>query len=351
MAAHKHTDATKRIGDRLRQLSESAVLPASPAQEEVASAPRTVAGQAAYILRREGELQAEFEQRKAALESERSELEARFAGLEGALPARKLDPADIEQSRFPNRHESHFVSAQYRQLKADIQAQGGNVQAILVRPLPGGPVGKYECVYGHRRLHSCRELGLPVLAIIQPDLSDKDLVALREQENRSRADVSLYERGLLYQRALDEATYESERKLAEELGVARATLQRCLHAARLAPAILNCFENPCVLQARGVELLHSAYEADADSLLRRAEVIQASGKRLAYAAALKALLGQDDRAGEPRSLEAKGRKIGTCITTSAGGLSIALLPTAVPAERRAAFVRELEAVLGRFAGK
>jgi ParB family chromosome partitioning protein len=190
-----------------------------------------------------------------------------------------------------------------------------------------------------------------VLAIIQAELSDKDLVALREQENRSRADVSLYERGLLYQRALDEATFDSERKLAEELAVPRATLQRCLHAARLAPAVLRCFENPCMLQARGVDQLHSAYESDPDALLRRAEAIQAKGQRLSYTDTIKALLGQTDQEPNSVALEVKGRKLGTLSTSTSGAMNVALLPKSIPSERREAFVRDLEALLSRYAPK
>ena len=62
-------------------------------------------------------------------------LKERVKTLEGESPLRKLDPSTVKASKWANRHEASFLTAEFQELKAEIAAAGGNVQPIKVRPV------------------------------------------------------------------------------------------------------------------------------------------------------------------------------------------------------------------------
>ena len=65
---------------------------------------------------------------------------------------------------------------------------------IQVRANPEAP-GRYQIVYGRRRLRATRELGLPVKAVVA-ELTDTELVIAQGIENSARQDLSWIERAL-----------------------------------------------------------------------------------------------------------------------------------------------------------
>lgn len=230
-------------------------------------------------LMRENEQLKEQAARTTALESQRDEALADLKAWDGAKPVRPLDPAQIRRSRFANRHESNFAGAGFEQLKREIQESQGNVQPIKVRPI-GDADGKgalYEVVYGHRRLEACRQLDLPVLAVID-NLDDRTLFIEMERENRERADLSPWEQGVMYARALDCGLFSSNRQLASSLGVDPSNLGKSLALARLPMEIVNAFETPLDIQLRWAPLLNQALEVDADGTRRRAQAVAAERK-------------------------------------------------------------------------
>ena len=100
-------------------------------------------------------------------------LKERVKTLEGESPLRKLDPLTIKASKWANRHEASFLTAEFQELKAEIAAAGGNVQPIKVRPvqvLNGSTPptdAAYELIFGHRRHRACLDLGVSVLAAVE----------------------------------------------------------------------------------------------------------------------------------------------------------------------------------------
>ena len=112
----------------------------------------------------------------------------------------ELDPALIDPSPFPDRLPDDS-SADFEALKALIAEEGQKV-AIQVRRHPGVE-GRYQVVYGHRRLRAASELGIKVKASVL-DLSDADLAIAQGIENSARQDLSWIERALFASR-MDEA--------------------------------------------------------------------------------------------------------------------------------------------------
>ena len=111
---------------------------------------------------------------------------------------------------------------------------------------PGeGP--KYEIVFGHRRHEACRQLGFRCSPVVD-NLDDRALFEEMERENRERADLSPWEQGVTYVRALDRGLYPSNRQMAAALGVDISNLGKALALARLPEAVVAAFPTPQSIQ-------------------------------------------------------------------------------------------------------
>jgi ParB family chromosome partitioning protein len=262
------------------------------------------------------------------VEGEMAALREKLRQYEGSLPTRKMDPATIRPSRWANRHETAFKTSEFAGLKADIEHAGGNVQPILVRPLKDEP-GQFELVFGHRRHRATLELGIPVLASIwTDDLGDAALFAAMDRENRERADLSPYEQGVMYQRALEEQLFPTQRQLAEGLGVSHTWVRKALMVAQLPSAVVECFRSPLEISFRHAEQINATMALDRRALLKRVEKLR--GQTLSPALVLARLL--DAAPGFERServeVQVDGQKVGTLVRSKAGEVTITLTPGA-----------------------
>lgn len=278
-----------------------------------AAPPRTGPGQ---MLAFRGQIQ--------QVEGELAALRDKLRQYEGALPTRKLDPKTIRPSRWANRHESSFSTSEFAGLKADIEHAGGNVQPILVRPLKDEP-GQYELVFGHRRHRATLELGIPVLASIWVDeLGDAALFAAMDRENRERADLSPYEQGVMYQRALEEQLFPTQRQLAEGLGVSHTWVRKALMVAQLPATVVECFRSPLEISFRHAEQIHAAMEKDRRGFLKRIEKLR--GQSLSAPLVVARLL--DVKPGYERveriDVQSGGRKLGSLVRSKSGEVVITL---------------------------
>lgn len=183
------------------------------------------------------------------------------------LQVHKLDPTSICASRWANRHESAFSCRAYLAFKAEIEAAGGNVQPIKVRP---ASAARYEVVFGHRRWRACLELGLPVLAIVVA-LDDRALWEEMERENRSRADLSPFEQGKHYSRAIDSGLFPSIRRLAEAVGVDHSQAAKVIRLAQLPADVVAAFVSPNDIQVNWSGPLHEAINRDPAGVVARAK--------------------------------------------------------------------------------
>ena len=231
---------------------------------------------------------AQFTDRQSHAIKEAGLLKEQLKEFDGILPTRRLAPALVGRSRWANRHALSFKGPEFEALKADISAQGGNVQPITVRRLVESP-GKYEIIFGHRRHQACLELGIDVLAIIE-DLDDKHLFIEMDRENRQRKDLRPYEIGAMYAQAFDEGLFSSARRLAEEVGIDHSQLSKALSLARLPTDVLLAFHSPLDLQYRWVADLTSALQTDPEQVLSLARAIREEVPRPASAEVLKRLL-------------------------------------------------------------
>lgn len=240
-----------------------------------------------------------------------------------------MDPKVIRPSRWANRHEAAFATSEFAGLKADMEHAGGNVQAILVRPIAAEP-GQFEIVFGHRRHRAALELGIPVLASIwTEELGDAALFTAMDRENRERADLSAYEQGVMYQRALDENLFPTQRQLAEALGVSHTWVRKAMSVAQLPRAVTDCFRSPLEISFRHAELINAAIELDRRSVLKRAEKVRG----LLLSPALVVARLRDAKPGfekvERLDLLVAGEPAGSMVRAKTGDVTISLNATAV----------------------
>ena len=200
------------------------------------------------------------------------------AQWDGAKATRLLDCGLVVRSRWANRDLQSFVGRDFEELREEISSAGGNVQPVKVRPAVVSGESKFELVYGHRRFEACRQLGLPVLAMID-SVDDQALFVEMDRENRQRKNLSPWEQGVMYLRALEEGLWPSNRKMAEALGVDLTNLGRALALARLPAEVVRAFSSPLDLQFRWAAPLAAAVESDQSRVFSCASEIAASSPR------------------------------------------------------------------------
>jgi ParB family transcriptional regulator, chromosome partitioning protein len=282
-------------------------------------------------------------------------LKARLKSLEAEAPLQKLDPSTIKPSKWANRHEASFRTEEFQELKSEIAAAGGNVQPIKVRPVPvlngstpaGGP--EYELIFGHRRHRACLELGIPVLAAIE-EATDVSLFEQMERENRGRKNLSAWEQGTMYRRALDDGLYSSLRRLSEGLGVDVSLVSKSVSLARLPEAVVSAFRSPLDIQFRWAAPLTEAMQKDPDGTLARARAIAEARGDLSAPTILSKLIGLPEKGSgkaDPQSLTiSRAGKVAARVTTDSKGRAVVRFePGALPDSKRRALVKAIEDLL------
>ena len=140
----------------------------------------------------------------------------------------EIDCALIDDAGFEDR--LGLDSDAQRQLVDSLRSYGQQVP-VLLRPHPEKP-GRFEIVYGRRRLMALKELGLPVKAMVR-QLDDHALVMAQGQENTSRQDLSFIEKAS-FAAQLDEAGYDRP-TIAAALSIDKPMLSRLLKVGKAFP--------------------------------------------------------------------------------------------------------------------
>jgi ParB family chromosome partitioning protein len=299
----------------------------------------TGVGSVMAAITREAEVSSELVDARAEL----GDAKAKLAEFDGAVLVRPLDTALIKRSRWANRSEAEFQTAEFRQLKEEISNAGGNVQAIKVRVFDGQTPG-YEIVYGHRRYQACVELGLPVNAVVVDRMSDTELFAEMDRENRARKNLSAWEQGRMYEDALKSGLFTSVRKLSESLGVNLSDASRAIQLAKLPKEVIGAFSSPLDLQVRWAKPLADALQADPDGVLARARTVAKSRADLSASEVFDKLVGRGGNT-PPNSLpvHAGGKQVAELKLGPKGRATVEILPGALKPGKEEALASHLSA--------
>lgn len=208
------------------------------------------------------------------------ELEAQLKLHDGSAPVRELDANTIRPSSFANRDEKHFSTEIFAEFKQQIAICGINTQPILVRPITkrgdveeGAEKYEYEIVYGHRRHRACLELGIAVRAEIR-HVNDITLFAAMTTENLNREDLSAWELGRHFSRALEQKLYQTHQQIAAAHGINRSTVHRYLVLFNLPIAVLDAFPSKLEIQFAWIDALQQAVEQRRDQVIRTANALK-----------------------------------------------------------------------------
>jgi ParB family transcriptional regulator, chromosome partitioning protein len=147
----------------------------------------------------------------------------------------------------------------------------GQLVPALGRPLKNDSAYDVELVYGARRLFIARCINKPILVDLR-EMTDGEAIVAMDIENRQRADVSPYERGLSYNRWLNGGYFASQGEIARTLHTSESQVSRLLKLARLPAVIVNAFTSPVDIREEWGLALFEALKGES----ARRSIIQAA---------------------------------------------------------------------------
>lgn len=137
--------------------------------------------------------------------------------------------------------------------------------------------GIIEIADGSRRRQTAIFTGSEYRVLVG-ELDDKQMAWLSEIGNDYRP-TSAYERGKRYARRLENEFDGNISKLAEEEGIDRKIITRCVNAARLPREIIGLFAHPGELSARAGDALAKQYATNEDAMFSFALHLESRKKR------------------------------------------------------------------------
>lgn len=235
----------------------------------------------------------------------------------------RLDPNTIRWSRFYNRaaHSMSEENPEFKQFLTKIEASQGNAVPILVFEIePDADGHRYETVYGHRRLESCRQLGFEVNAILQDRMTPQEQGRLQLVENEGQSRLSVVERGKQIASQLREGIWPNVGVLAEKIGYTRTHAQHLKAIGEHIPeGLLLAHPEPSAINFRTAQALVRLAKDDMTLLKQRLETLRRDRDNMTGTAATAFLLTGEiikDQRSRPRAPQAeiKRRRDGLQVT-------------------------------------
>lgn len=171
----------------------------------------------------------------------------------------ELDPALILPSTIPDRFDSAYSDQALTEITESIRERGQTVPG-MVRPF--GSSGKFQIVYGRRRLAAARLLGLKFKAVIR-ELADDQAVILQGEENAERTDLSFIEK-CAFALAQEKAEF-SRAVICASLSINKSHASEMIKIASAIPADLlgSIGSAPAVGRGRWLEFAEGIAHGDA----------------------------------------------------------------------------------------
>ncbi|WP_454887661.1 ParB/RepB/Spo0J family partition protein [Sphingomonas oryzagri] len=182
-----------------------------------------------------------YESRSASL--------ARVAVGKGRERSEWVDPDRCRPWRLHNRDLENLSELTCAGLIDAFLAEGRQIQPAIVRRLEGDPNYDFEIVAGVRRWWTVKYLrahqhpDFDYLVIVR-SLTDEEAFRVADHENRSRKDLTDYERGIDYSRALKELYNNNLTRMAERIGVSKGWLSKLLQIPSIPVPIVEAYTSP-----------------------------------------------------------------------------------------------------------
>ncbi|MGB3289899.1 MAG: ParB/RepB/Spo0J family partition protein [Burkholderiaceae bacterium] len=147
---------------------------------------------------------------------------------EGGLPS-TLSVQVLHAGKYQPR--TRMDEGALNELADSIRAQG-IMQPILVRPLDGKDVGKYEIIAGERRYRAAKLAGLKEVPVLVREVADENAAVMALIENIQREDLNPLEEAHGVRRLLDEFGLTHE-QAAQAIGRSRSATSNLLRLLNL----------------------------------------------------------------------------------------------------------------------
>jgi ParB family chromosome partitioning protein len=180
---------------------------------------------------------------------------------------RLVDPARCRMWVRHNRRYDLLSPEICGDLLESLRAQGAQEFPAIVRRVEGDPAYDYEVICGARRhwsisyLRTVEHRDIKFL-IEERELTDEAAFRLADVENRSRLDISDYERALDYREAVETYYGGVARRMAERLEVKETWLSRFLDLAKLPRDVVEAFGDMLQLRENHARELKPHLAAD-----------------------------------------------------------------------------------------
>ncbi len=288
----------------------------------------------------------------------------------GTAVTRLHEFVDPTRCRIWDGHNRNYVAlneVNCGDLIESMRAQGRQEVPAIVRRVTDDPLHEFEVICGARRHWTVtwlRANNYPEFKfLIEPrELTDEEGFRLADLENRSRKDLSDYERATDYARAIERYYGGSQQRMVERLEVSKSWLSRYLELARLPPEIIASFGSPQVIRITHAATLAPLLRAPKtrECVLAAAAVLaeeQAAGTTLKPAAVMRRL--SEAAAERARGVKRPSRDIavhgpdGAVIATGHRGRSgsVAISIPRASARNRLHVIQGLADLLDQLLGK
>lgn len=187
-----------------------------------------------------------------------------------------VDPARCRIWEGHNRDYAALNEETCADLIESFKAEGRQNFPAIVRRVEGDPDHSFEVICGARRhwtvcwmrAHHQAEFKF----LIEPrELTDEEAFRIADLENRSRRDLSDYERACDYSRAVERYYGGSQQRMADRLEVGKSWLSRYLDLARLPSEVVAAFGSPHVIGISHAAVLAPILRTDDQADKVRAE--------------------------------------------------------------------------------
>jgi len=142
--------------------------------------------------------------------------------------------------KFANRLTKFIDENSCSDLIASLKNGKQRIPAI-VRKIPQSD--QYEVLCGIRRLYACKTLKIPILVAIV-DVKDKEALLIMDVENRSRVDISPYERAIDYHNWISSGIYKNHKEIQEITGIKKSWFSQLMALAELPSEVVAAFGHP-----------------------------------------------------------------------------------------------------------
>jgi ParB family chromosome partitioning protein len=300
-------------------------------------------------------------------------LSTRLTGLarvtSGDVKEKTLKLVDPARCRMWSRHNRRYDlldETSCADLLESLRSQGEQEFPAIVRRVDDDPAFDYEVISGARRhwsvsyLRNIEHREIRYL-IEERELTDEQAFRLADVENRSRRDISDYERALDYRHAVETFYGGVAQRMAERLEVPRAWLSRFLDLGKLPTDVVEAFGDIRLLRENHAREIKPLLADDASRPTVMAEAKRLAAQQAACRAAGKAMIEPPKvisalKAVASRKPTAKAASRTTVVSSDSGAalftlvrkgskkvvLELALDADASNADFQSAFQRELQ---------